>query len=204
MTQAFSVPVSSVARATATRTAHQSAGGSGPPGTDSETPAFSSVLDNHVARTAHAEGQNKTAGDSGGRRSGSDKGAGHKSSAESTTAGATRRSAAGHRHHRAAATGSQGPGPSTANASADAATHVTRAALAATPHAAQPTVAADVQSESEPTATQTGTTPALVQPATVAQAATVAQDAAAAQATIAQTALNRHNHFFNPRCHKSK
>ena len=68
MTQAFTAPVSGVAQAAATRTARTSAGGSGPPGAGNE-PAFSSVLDHHVARTAHAEGQNKTTGDSGGRRS---------------------------------------------------------------------------------------------------------------------------------------
>ena len=69
MSQTLTAPVSGAAQAAATRTARTSVGGSGPPGAGSETPAFSSVLDHHVARTAHAEGQHKTTGDSGGRRS---------------------------------------------------------------------------------------------------------------------------------------
>src|SRR5207244_160938 len=69
MSQAFTAPVSGAAQAAATRTARTSPGGSGPPPGGNETPAFSSVLDHHVARTAHAEGQHKTTGDSGGRRS---------------------------------------------------------------------------------------------------------------------------------------
>ncbi len=92
MSQGLTAPVSGAAQAAATRTARTSAGGSGPPGADSETPAFSSVLDHHVARTAHAEGQHKTTGESGGRRSSHGHGAGnghhsHKSASAGTTTG---------------------------------------------------------------------------------------------------------------------
>jgi flagellar hook-length control protein FliK len=92
MSQGLTAPVSGAAQAAATRTARTSAGGLGPPGADSETPAFSSVLDHHVARTAHAEGQHKTTGESGGRRSSHGHRAGnghhsHKSASAGTTTG---------------------------------------------------------------------------------------------------------------------
>ena len=103
MSQALTAPVSGAAQAAATRTARTSAGGSGPPGAGSETPAFSSVLDHHVARTAHAEGQHKTTGESGGRRSSHGHGAGngrhsHKSASAGTTTGGQTTTAGDHAH----------------------------------------------------------------------------------------------------------
>ena len=114
MSQGLTAPVSGAAQAAATRTARTSAGGSGPPGADSETPAFSSVLDHHVARTAHAEGQHKTTGESGGRRSSHGHGAGN-----------------GHHSHKSASAGTTTGGQTTTVPSATTHTHTVRAATPA-------------------------------------------------------------------------
>src|SRR6476620_12683065 len=114
MSQGLTAPVSGAAQAAATRTARTSAGGSGPPGADSETPAFSSVLDHHVARTAHAEGQHKTTGESGGRRSSHGHGAGN-----------------GHHSHKSASAGTTTDGQPTTVSSATTDTHSVRAAAPA-------------------------------------------------------------------------
>ena len=114
MSQGLTAPVSGAAQAAATRTARISAGGSGPPGADSETPAFSSVLDHHVARTAHAEGQHKTTGESGGRRSSHGHGAGN-----------------GHHSHKSASAGTTTGGQPTTVSSAATHTHTVRAATPA-------------------------------------------------------------------------
>jgi flagellar hook-length control protein FliK len=114
MSQGLTAPVSGAAQAAATRTARTSAGGSGPPGADSETPAFSSVLDHQVARTAHAEGQHKTTGESGGRRSSHGHGAGN-----------------GHHSHKSASAGTTTGGQPTTVSSATTHTHTVRAATPA-------------------------------------------------------------------------
>ena len=114
MSQGLTAPVSGAAQAAATRTARTSAGGSGPPGAESETPAFSSVLDHHVARTAHAEGQHKTTGESGGRRSSHGHGAGN-----------------GHHSHKSASSGTTTGGQPTTVSSATTHSHTVRAATPA-------------------------------------------------------------------------
>jgi flagellar hook-length control protein FliK len=179
MTQAFTAPVSGAAQAGATRTARTSAGGSGPPGADNETPAFSSVLDHHVARTAHAEGQHKTTGDSGGRRSshGHGAGKGHHSH-KSASAGSTTRdqatsgaAAVGRRHHRGPAGDAQ--------ANVDPAASVTLHAdvvRAATPAIEQP------QADTNPAAQS-----ALVSPPPTSAVSSASNPADAAQATAGDT-----------------
>ncbi|MGZ4238016.1 MAG: flagellar hook-length control protein FliK [Solirubrobacteraceae bacterium] len=169
MSQAFTAPVSGAAQAAATRTARTPAGGSGPPPGGNETPAFSSVLDHHVARTAHAEGQHKTTGDSGGRRSGHGHGAGkghhsHKSaSAAQTTGGhaATGSGASGRRRHH----GSVDLAQATTQPSADQTSNVTartHAVRAATPAVEQAQPApVDTTTAAETAVVSTAATPAL-------------------------------------------
>jgi flagellar hook-length control protein FliK len=183
MTQAFTAPVSGAAQAAATRTARTSPGGSGPPGTDHETPAFSSVLDHHVARTAHAEGQHKTTGDSGGRRSSHGHGAGkghhshrsHKSASADPTATQARVDQAQSVSVRAnavqAAAPAAGPAPPTPAETATTA-QSTLVSLPATP--AQPP-ASSAGDAGQPTAAGSAQTtnfiPATVKPASAPVAA---------------------------------
>ena len=185
MSQGLTAPVSGAAQAAATRTARSSAGGSGPPGADSETPAFSSVLDHHVARTAHAEGQHKTTGESGGRRSshGHRAGNGHHShkpaSAGTTTGGQTTTvpSATMHTHTvRAATPAVQQTQPTPVDTTATAESAVLSAAL---PPASGPSDA--VQPTAGDTAQTSNFIPATVKPAP----APVAPAAADVNATAA-------------------
>jgi len=182
MSQSLTAPVSGAAQAAATRT-RTSAGGSGPPGSGSETPAFSSVLDHHVARTAHAEGQHKTTGESGGRRSSHGHGAGN-----------------GHHSHKSASAGTTTDGQPTTVSSATTDTHSVRAAAPAvqpTPVDATATAEGAVLSPAaspsasglsdavQPTAGNTPQTsnfiPATIKPAPVAPATTDVNATAADQ-----------------------
>lgn len=142
MSQAFTAPVSGAAQAAAIRTARTSAGGSGPPGAGNETPAFSSVLDHHVARTAHAEGQHKTTGDSGGRRSGHGHGAGK-----------------GHHSHKSASVGTTTGGQATSVSSATPHTHAVRAATLSVEQTQPAPV--DTTTAAETAVVSTAATPAL-------------------------------------------
>jgi flagellar hook-length control protein FliK len=155
------------------------AGGSGPPGAGNETPAFSSVLDNHVARTAHAEGQHKTTGDSGGRRSSHGHGAGkghhsHKSASAGSTTGDQATSGAAavtRRHHRGPAGDSQANVDQAASVTVHA--HVVQAA---TPAIEQP------QAD-----TNTGAQSALVSPPATSALTSASSPADTAQATAGDT-----------------
>src|SRR6478672_1772601 len=152
MSQGLTAPVSGAAQAAATRTARTSAGGSGPPGTDSETPAFSSVLDHHVARTAHAEGQHKTTGDSGGRRSSHGHGAGN-----------------GHHSHKSASAGTTSGGQPTTSSSATTHSHTVRAAT--------PAVQQTEPTSVDTTSTATTAASAILSPATALPPASGPSDA---------------------------